>query len=184
MNWWVSLIHSLNKIISWHSLPSLTACIMKVCTSFFKVPAPLLHFADTREFNHAHYSLVDEFRLHCTPPHKETELQHALHIWQEILLLQACLFAHYVLRIDKCVVTRSTVIVDTLQKASHDFHCSFNFMTDRTLKEKNSIYTNERTNNGWNVWINYCPWHINPHTHRSTCLSLVAACLTSSLKLC
>ena len=43
------LIHSLNKIIGWHSLPSLTACITNVCTSCFKVSATLLHFAVTHE---------------------------------------------------------------------------------------------------------------------------------------
>ena len=34
---------------SWHSLPSLTDCIMDVCTSCFKVPAPFPHSAVTYE---------------------------------------------------------------------------------------------------------------------------------------
>ena len=29
--------------------------------------------------------------------------------------------------------------------------------------------TNQRTRNGWNVWINYCTSHIGPHTYRSSC---------------
>ena len=32
--------------------------------------------------------LVDGFRLHCIPPHKEIELQHGLHIWRETLLFR------------------------------------------------------------------------------------------------
>ena len=43
-------------------------------------------------------------------------------------------------------------------------------------------YTYERTRNGLNSQIDYCTWHIGPHTHRSPCLLPVAGCFATSLK--
>ena len=78
------LIHSLNKMIGLHSFASLTSCIMNVLLkSSCTIAALCCHLW---KFHRTHYSFFDEFRLHCSPTHKEIELQHAIHIWQERLL--------------------------------------------------------------------------------------------------
>ena len=80
------------------------------------------------KFHRTHYSFVDEFRVHRTPPHKEIKLQ-PLQIWRKTLLFRHVFRAHYALRTDKSDVTRWT------GKTSSGFHCGFNFATDRTLKK-------------------------------------------------
>ena len=49
---------------------------------------------------------------------KGIELQHALHIWRENILVWSCLRAHYALRNDTCDVSRSTGILQTLRNTS------------------------------------------------------------------
>ena len=49
---------------------------------------------------------------------KGIELQHALHIWWETVLFYACLRARYTLRTDKCDVSRSVRILETLHNTS------------------------------------------------------------------
>ena len=63
------LIHSPNKLISWHFIPSLTTCIVKVYTSCFKVSAPLPHFAVTHESFPIHITHSSENISYIAPLH-------------------------------------------------------------------------------------------------------------------
>lgn len=99
------LIHVLNKIISWHSLPSLATCIMNIYTSSIKVPAPLLHFAVihecfTNHFSHSsmNFSCISSFSMHRMTEHNS-------HLVGDCF--EACLWAPYILKNDNGKLTHS-----------------------------------------------------------------------------
>ena len=155
---------------------------MKVCSSLFKVPAPLSHFCyHSWKFYHTHYSFVDAFRLHCTSSHGQIQLEHALHMWRETLC-----FRH----VDMLTV-RSDLSATwhdrraycwhcaTHRKASSQFHCSFSFATDRTLKKIALIWTDWAMNrqNGCQISPNslLLYWFESQNQKSSTeCLSRIS----------
>ena len=121
-------------------LPSLTACIMNVCTSCFKAHWSLPHFAVIHESFTVHISHCRWISAAWHPSAQRIKLQQALHIWREILLFQACLRAHYELKTDKCDVTRSTGILETLGNTSGQnfmwFALWFSFRDRSDLRKK------------------------------------------------